>query len=570
MSVPVLFLIFNRKETALTSLARIREVKPSRLFVAADGPRPTHPGEAERCEEVRRAVMGAIDWECEVKTLFRDHNLGCRKAVSEAITWFFDSVESGIVIEDDCVVSPSFFRFSEELLERYKDDSRILSISANCFQPPGSIKGASYYFSKYQHCWGWASWRRAWKLYDVKMEAWPAFRDSNGLAKFNEGCKIFARHFTRTFDACADGTVDSWAFLWLLTGWENGMLNILPSVNLSTNTGAGVNSTHMTESNDWTANLSALEMPFPLQHPAAIIRNTTADRWSDIHLWHIRWGQPLIHLASQFRPLRQVYHRLLGFRYRMLLRNLHSSKPSFADPSAMAPEQKTLMHTILKRLPPLYTFCRWVHGKLFGPDIPFDSSQDYWIRRYKAGKNSGTGSYSQHAQFKAEVINRFVVEHKVQTIIELGCGDGNQLKLADYPIYSGYDISSDAVERCRKLFSQDETKSFHLVADYRGEFADLALSLDVIFHLVEDAVFTEYMNRLFSAAKKYVIIYSSNSEQNSPDQGRHVRHRRFTDWVNEQKGEWDLGLHIPNRYPYDAKTGKGSFSDFFIYKRRGS
>ncbi len=228
------------------------------------------------------------------------------------------------------------------------------------------------------------------------------------------------------------------------------------------------------------------------------------------------------------------------------------------------------MNTMLKHFPPLYVICRWIHSKLFGADIPFGSSQDYWIHRYKAGKNSGAGSYRQHAQFKAEVINRFVVEHNIQTVIEFGCGDGNQLKLAEYPIYSGYDISSDALEQCRKMFSQDKTKSFHLVTDYRRQFADLALSLEVIFHLVEDAVFTEYMNRLFSAAEKYVIIYSSNSEKNLANQGRHVWHRRFTDWVNERKPEWDLAQHIPNRCPYNPKTGKGAFSDFFIYKRRGS
>ncbi len=339
---PVLFLIFNRKEHALLSFERIRLAQPSRLFIAADGPRPGREGESSRCQAVREAILNAIDWECEIKTLFRDENLGCREAVSQAITWFFNEVEAGIIIEDDCVVSHTFFRFSAELLERYRDDERILSISANCFQPPGSIKGASYYFSKYQHCWGWASWRRAWNLYDAEMESWPAFRDSNGLAQLNEGCKVFDRHFTRTFDACADETVNSWAFLWLLTGWKNGMLNILPHVNLSTNIGAGVNSTHTSELNDWTMNLSAIEMQFPLRHPAAIIRNTTADRWSDIHLWHIRWGQPLIHLASQFRLLRLVYHRVHGFRYRILLRKALSSELSFADPSAKDPEKNHL------------------------------------------------------------------------------------------------------------------------------------------------------------------------------------------------------------------------------------
>ncbi len=309
MSTPILFLIFNRKETALESFARISADKPSRLFIAADGPRDGKEGEAELCAEVRRAVLEKVDWDCETKTLFREKNLGCKAAVSQAISWFFESVESGIIIEDDCVVAPSFFAFCEELLEKYQDDTRILSISANCFQPPDSIKGSSYYFSKYQHCWGWASWRRAWQLYDPELANWPAFRKKGGLEVYSEGSRVFIRHFTKILDAVHADHVDTWDFQWMFTGWENGMLSIIPAVNMCTNTGCGIDSSHTSNPDEWTANLSANDIEFPLCHPGTVSRNIKADRWSDVHLWHIRRFQSLIHILSHSTILRFLYHR---------------------------------------------------------------------------------------------------------------------------------------------------------------------------------------------------------------------------------------------------------------------
>ena len=318
---PVLFLIFNRKDAAMESLTRIRAARPSRLFVAADGPRPHKEGETARCAETRAAVLGAIDWRCEVMTLLRDENLGCRRAVSEAITWFFDNVESGIIVEDDCVLSDSFFPFAAELLEKYKDDTRILSICANCFLPPKTVKDASYYFSKYQNCWGWASWRRAWKFYEGTLGKWDAFTATGGLKKLNEGCPVFEWHFERTITDIKSGKLNSWALQWMATGWVNGMLNIVPAVNMSRNTGWGEDSTHTFDSNTWTGRLPALEINFPLIHPSVIERNAAADRWCDVNLWHIRRLQPLIHFLSRSRFLRFVYHTIF-----MKIHNRNSQK----------------------------------------------------------------------------------------------------------------------------------------------------------------------------------------------------------------------------------------------------
>lgn len=195
---------------------------------------------------------------------------------------------------------------------------------------------------------------------------------------------------------------------------------------------------------------------------------------------------------------------------------------------------------------------------------PFSSSEDYWIRRYDLGGNSGIGSYNELAEFKAEIINSFVRDHRIETVIEYGCGDGNQLRLADYPSYIGFEVSPKAVAQCRKIFQDDTSKRFGLMSEYRSETAQLSLSLDVIYHLLEDEVYYSYMERLFASAQRYVIIYSSNFDSEQKD---HQRHRKFSEWVAINTPQWKLVNHIPNKYPYESTSKKGSLADFYIYEK---
>jgi SAM-dependent methyltransferase len=197
----------------------------------------------------------------------------------------------------------------------------------------------------------------------------------------------------------------------------------------------------------------------------------------------------------------------------------------------------------------------------------YEGSFPYWNERYKSGGNSGVGSYGKFAVFKAEVINDFVERHNVKSVIEFGCGDGAQLALARYPEYTGFDISGFAIEQCRRRFQDDLTKRFSSIDEYSGETAELGLSLDVLFHLTEDNVFEEYLYHLFNAAERFVMIYSSNTDANDPQEAAHVHHRAFTDWVDEHLAEWKLLQHIPNRYPYNGNYLETSFSDFFIYDK---
>jgi trans-aconitate methyltransferase len=213
-----------------------------------------------------------------------------------------------------------------------------------------------------------------------------------------------------------------------------------------------------------------------------------------------------------------------------------------------------------KRIKKLY---RFIKGKK-----DFSTSTTYWEERYKDGGNSGTGSYNKLAEFKAEVLNDFVEKHDVKTVIEFGSGDGNQLKYLHFPKYTGFDISETIINACRKEYINDQTKSFKTVHDYsETDAAELTLSLDVIYHLIEDEVYNKYMQRLFQSSNKYVIIYSSNMIDTNYE-GTHVRHRKFTAWVEENAKSFKLVRFIQNKYPFNGDNNISSLADFYFYEKQ--
>ena len=220
------------------------------------------------------------------------------------------------------------------------------------------------------------------------------------------------------------------------------------------------------------------------------------------------------------------------------------------------------MKETVKKIPLIGPIARRIY-RTFKPLKPFDNSASYWEDRYQSGGTSGPGSYGKLAEYKADIVNIFVEKQGIHTVIEHGCGDGNQLKLARYKSYVGYDVSPKSVAMCRELFKTDSTKKFKTNDEYAGEKADLALSLDVIFHLVEDDVYEAYMKRLFGSSDRFVVIYSSNRDTAAM---RHERHHHFTAFVERHFPEWELIEHIPNKYAFDGDANKGSLSDFYIYK----
>lgn len=200
--------------------------------------------------------------------------------------------------------------------------------------------------------------------------------------------------------------------------------------------------------------------------------------------------------------------------------------------------------------------------------LKFSSSAQYWEDRYAMGGNSGAGSYGRLAKFKADTINRFIEEHNLHSVIEFGSGDGAQLNLARYSKYTGIDVSTRAIELCRTTFKDDPSKRFILATttEAKEASAELAMSLDVIYHLVEDAVYEEYMTRLVSAAEKFICVYSSNAVRTSPD--KHVRHRVFTDWLAENAPAWTLFLKVDNPFPEDLEqTDQTSWADFYFFQK---
>ena len=243
--VPILFLIFNRKETALLSFEPIRLYRPERLYIAADGPRGTVFGEKEKCIETRNAILSRIDWNCKVETMFRDKNLGCTDAVYGGISWFFEQEEYGIINEDDVVLSQDFFLFCEELLPRYKEKDKVMIISSR--NHSGLCQESDeYIFSYYANIWGWASWRRAWKYNTNTFVGWREYPKWELIKRFG----LFQGLVTIWYySKCSNPTNNfgSWDYTWSYTINKLNGLCLCPRVNLSCNVGFVIDGSNFQE-----------------------------------------------------------------------------------------------------------------------------------------------------------------------------------------------------------------------------------------------------------------------------------------------------------------------------------
>jgi hypothetical protein len=239
MNAPVLLIIYKRPELTQRALALIAAAKPSRLFVAADGPRSAE--EAKACRAAREAVA-QFTGDCEVVTNFADENLGCGVRVHTAISWAFTMTEQLVILEDDCVPNASFFRFCNQMLETYRDDDRVMHVSGNNFVGP-SRTPYSYYFSKYTHAWGWATWRHAWSRFDWQMVRWPEMKAAGIIENWCSD-PYEQLYWRAIFDKMHGGARDVWDYMWMFACWSNSGLSILPSLNLVGNEGWGPDATH--------------------------------------------------------------------------------------------------------------------------------------------------------------------------------------------------------------------------------------------------------------------------------------------------------------------------------------
>ena len=277
MKTAILFLVFNRPDTTKVVFEKIRQAKPLRLYVSGDGARYGFKGEKEKIKKVRE-IATKVDWPCELKTFFRDKNLGCKQGVSSGIDWFFDNEEQGIILEDDCVPHLDFFTFCENMLNKFAKDERISVITGNNFQN-NKIRGdGSYYFSKYNHCWGWASWKRAWKYYNGDLKFWTEWRASKDWFNYMPN-KYERKYWEKIFDLVYEKKIDSWAYPWLASVWYKEGLTVTPNVNLVSNIGFGEDATHTKIKNDKNANMKTSSLK-QLKHPTIIKKDIKADNYT--------------------------------------------------------------------------------------------------------------------------------------------------------------------------------------------------------------------------------------------------------------------------------------------------
>ena len=275
LQTPVAFILFRRPETTARVWEKIREARPAKLFLIADGGR--NEEEWEKCRAARK-VVETIDWECEVHRNFSDTNLGCRNRVVSGLDWVFEQVEEAIILEDDCLPSSSFFRFCEELLIRYKDDSRIMHVAGNNFQDGVLRGGASYYFSKYAHIWGWATWRRAWSKREPGLKSWNSQR-TRELIERNARTELEGLKLNYRFNLAHEEKINTWDYGWLFTVWINNGLSCIPNENLVANIGFGEGGTHTSDGSN-PAYLINMEIEFPLLHPTEMMPDNVADIYS--------------------------------------------------------------------------------------------------------------------------------------------------------------------------------------------------------------------------------------------------------------------------------------------------
>lgn len=270
----VVFMIFNRPDNTRQVFETIRAAAPSKLLVIADGPRANRPAEAENCAAAR-AIIDEVDWECEVQTNYSDTNLGCRLRICSGLTWAFELVDKAIILEDDCVPSASFFPYCAELLDYYESDERVMMISGDNHLLGRAETADSYYFSRYAHLWGWATWRRAWAKYDLNMTHWPEIRD-RGLFDhyFRKGNERF--YWESVFQSAYDGNVDTWDFQWVYSIWANSGVCIAPARNLVRNVGVHPEATTQRKDTVYTS-LGAEELELPLTHPATVLASYDKD-----------------------------------------------------------------------------------------------------------------------------------------------------------------------------------------------------------------------------------------------------------------------------------------------------
>lgn len=285
MKTPIVFIIFNRIESTQVVFEAIRQAKPERLLIIADGPRLDRPGEYQKCQEAR-SIIKAVDWDCEILTNFSSDNLGCGERIRSGLEWAFSLVEDAIILEDDCFPDPSFFPYCEELLDYYRNDTRITAICGENAQFGREVTPYSYYFSRYFHSWGWATWRRAWKKYDFDMKQWNHVKDSSEFKGLFADTWV-ENYWRNIFQGVYDKKINTWDYQWIFYSFVQNGLSIIPKRNLISNIGFGEGATHTYDIADKFSKVETKPLEFPLMHNPFVIRNVAADNYEEVTKFHV-------------------------------------------------------------------------------------------------------------------------------------------------------------------------------------------------------------------------------------------------------------------------------------------
>ena len=509
LTTPVAFIIFNRPDTTERVFAEIARARPPKLLVVGDGPRANRSGEADKVAATR-AIIKRVDWDCEVLTNYSDINLGCRHRVSSGLEWVFDTVEEAIVLEDDCVPDPSFFHFCDELLERYRENEQIMMISGFNFEGKTRCVG-SYFFSRYPHIWGWASWRRAWRHYDAGMREWLNWRRSGAFNSMfrTESEKAF---WIRTFDRVFRGEVDTWDAQVTYMAFRTGMLSIFPAVNLIANIGFGVEATH-TKHKPSFADISVHHVSFPLQRP-----NVVAP--------HAQWDERRRRVEYMYpNPTRQAMKLIARIRARHVLHPWRSFQSLYRIGAALLYRKfsKDPFADVLRRNQNL---C-WCGGQLepiswhdrYGvcaqcgsyvnmyPPVKEALSQlysmgEYWhARQRRKGHPPIEGRQVNDLKdgrvaYWLDLINRFSVRHGLA--VEVGCGSGVLLTELQRKGYKCTGVEPDArtAEWIRDKTGLDIRSGFF--PEVEVPICDLFLAFDVIEHSPDPIGFMDGISKVLA------------------------------------------------------------------------
>lgn len=299
LQTPIAFCIFNRPNVTQRVFRAIANAQPKRLLIIGDGARPNRPGEADLVRQTR-GIIGQIDWPCEVTTHFSETNLGCKHRMASGIEWAFEQSDELIILEDDCLPHPSFFDYCEAMLQRYRDDNRIMMISGDNFQPHIRSQ-SSYYFSRWPHIWGWASWRRAWSHFDVNISTWPQLKTTRQLETIFGSDEEYC-YWESLLDRQHAGQIDTWDFPWAYAVWKNNGMTILPETNLISNLGFAESATHTTDGQSKLANLPVYDLG-KIRHPNEVKLNEDADQYT----WHNILRPPAHRKQAVAKP--KWYHR---------------------------------------------------------------------------------------------------------------------------------------------------------------------------------------------------------------------------------------------------------------------